>query len=301
MVLRRKSDQTSLVEDNEIKDKLSRAKRTQPSLVLIAGKPLGKRFQITPPQIVIGRSSDVEICIDTPHISRRHAVLKIDGSKIVLEDLGSTNGTFVNDVQVNQPIVLKEGDHVRCGKTIFKFIPKGSIEAFYHEDIHGMAHTDGLTQVSNKMYFLDCLRIEFARARNLENELSVIMLDIDYFKEVNDTYGHQAGDYILQESCKIIKKDVLRAGDLIGRFGGEEFAILLSDTPIREGVEIAERIRKSIESFPFAYNKKDIEITISLGLSTLSPEDDDPVEIIRRADEALYEAKRAGRNRVVAK
>lgn len=301
MPRRRKSDQTSLVEDTEIQEKISRAKRTQPSLVLIAGKPLGKRFPITPPQIIIGRSSDVEVSIDSPNISRRHAVIKVQDSKIILEDLGSTNGTFVNDVKIERPSILKEGDHIRCGKTVFKFLPKGSVEAFYHEDIHGLAHTDGLTKVFNKMYFLDCLRIEYARAKNLGGDLSVIMLDVDHFKDINDTYGHQAGDYILQETCKIIKEKILRTEDQIGRYGGEEFAIHLGDTPLHEGVEVAERVRKTIESYNFEFENKKIKVTISAGVSTLAPNDDDPSELIRRADEALYDAKRSGRNRVVAK
>ena len=301
MPLRRKSDQTSLVEESEIQEKISRAKRTQPSLVLIAGKPLGKRFPITPPQIVIGRSSDVEVSIDSPHISRKHAILKVQDGKIIVEDLGSTNGTFVNDAKIGHPVILKEGDHIRCGKTIFKFLPKGSVEAFYHEDIHGMAHTDGLTKVFNRMYFLDCLRIEYARARNLGGKLCVIMLDIDHFKDINDTYGHQAGDYILQETCRIIKTNILRSEDQIGRYGGEEFTILLTDTPLHEGSDVAERVRKAIESYSFEFEDKKIDVTISAGIATLTEEDDDPVEIIRRADEALYDAKRSGRNRVVAK
>ena len=284
MPLRRKSDQTSLVEESEIQEKISRAKRTQPSLVLIAGKPLGKRFPITPPQIVIGRSSDVEVSIDSPHISRKHAILKVQDGKIIVEDLGSTNGTFVNDAKIGHPVILKEGDHIRCGKTIFKFLPKGSVEAFYHEDIHGMAHTDGLTKVFNRMHFLDCLRI-----------------DIDNFKNINDTYGHQAGDYILQETCRIIKTNILRSEDQIGRYGGEEFTILLTDTPLHEGSDVAERVRKAIESYSFEFEDKKIDVTISAGIATLTEEDDDPVEIIRRADEALYDAKRSGRNRVVAK
>lgn len=301
MSLRRKSDQTSLVEETEIQDKISRAKRTQPSLVLIAGKPLGKRFPITPPQIIIGRSSEVEVSIDSQNISRRHALIKIDGSKIILEDLDSTNGTFVNDLKITHPVVLKEGDHIRCGKTIFKFLPKGSKEAFYHEDIHGLAHTDGLTKVFNKMYFLDCLRIEYARARNLGGDLTVIMIDIDHFKDINDTCGHHAGDYILQEVCKIIKEKILRAEDQIGRYGGEEFAVLLGDTPLQEGIEVAQRVRGAIESYNFDFENKKIEVTISAGVSTLSPDDEDSIELIRRADEALYDAKRSGRNRVISK
>ncbi|HLB59366.1 MAG TPA: GGDEF domain-containing protein [Bdellovibrionota bacterium] len=301
MVGKKRPDKTTLVEDQELQEKLERAKQTQPSLVLIAGKPLGKRFPINPPQVVIGRSAEVDIRIDVPQMSRRHSVIKIEEDKAVIEDLGSTNGTFVNDVRVVRPIVLAEGDHIRCGKSILKYIPKGSIESLYHEDIHGMAHIDNLTKVYNKMYLLDCLRIEFSRSKNLEADLSIIMLDLDHFKQVNDTLGHEAGDYALRETISTIKQKVLRAEDLIGRYGGEEFVIILSDTPKKRAADIAERLRTAVESHHFEYEGKEIPLNISLGVTSLDPKDRDPVDLIRRADEALYEAKRTGRNRVCSR
>ncbi|MFC2075382.1 diguanylate cyclase [Bdellovibrionota bacterium] len=295
---KRKPEKTSLVEDSELQDKLDRAKEVQPSLVLIAGKPLGKRFPIIPPQAVIGRSSDCDVRVDVTHLSRRHAVIKIEGTTVKIEDLGSTNGTFVNDRRVLNPVVLKEGDHIRCGKTILKYVPRGSIESLYHEDIHGMAHIDDLTKVYNKMYLLDCLRVEFTRSKNLEAELSVIMLDLDHFKNVNDTHGHQAGDYVLTEVCSTLKEKVLRGEDLIGRYGGEEFAIILADTPLKQAAHIAERLRVAVENQELSFEGKKLPVTISLGVSTLNKEDLDPVHLIRRADEALYKAKNEGRNRV---
>jgi len=301
MALKKKSpEKTSFMEEDELKDKLDRAKQAQPSLVLIAGKPLGKRFPIVPPEVVIGRSGEVDVRVDTTHISRRHAVIKIEDNKVFIEDLGSTNGTFVNDVRVKAPIQLKEGDHIRCGKTIFKYIPRGSIETLYHEDIHGMAHIDDLTKTYNKMYLLDCLRIEYSRSKNLDADLSVIMFDIDHFKNINDSHGHQAGDYVLQEICKVIKDKVLRSEDLMGRYGGEEFTIILADTPIKRATDIAERVRIAVEEHKFIYEKTDIPITISAGVTQLQPKDKDPIDLIKRADGALYESKNAGRNKVTS-
>jgi len=160
-----------------------------------------------------------------------------------------------------------------------------------------MALFDSLTGSLNRTAFFQHADKEFARSKRYFRPLSVIMLDIDHFKRINDQYGHQGGDQVLQifaEACQ----EVIRSTDLMGRVGGEEFALLLPDTPLKAAFNLAERLRERINKYPYLAGEMLIEVTASLGVAELHGDDSHFKDLLHRADEALYEAKHAGRNRV---
>ena len=158
---------------------------------------------------------------------------------------------------------------------------------------------DGLTQIFNRKHWEECLAQEYSRARRFKHDLALIMFDLDYFKRLNDTYGHLGGDQVLIETAQKIR-NMLRLCDVFGRYGGEEFAIILPETTIAGANDLAERIRKVIEGNIIDFNGDDIKLTASLGVSILSSNDLRYEDLIARADEALYEAKAHGRNCVKA-
>lgn len=164
-----------------------------------------------------------------------------------------------------------------------------------------LANVDGLTEVYNHRYFQDFLEREMARSRRFIRPLSLMLADIDHFKKFNDTYGHQVGDFILKEVCKVVGK-ALREHDLLARYGGEEFILVLPEIAEEDAVAAAERIRTLVEEHKFKDDRSSYSVTMSLGVATFHPgvQDCKKNELIGLADEALYEAKKKGRNRVQA-
>jgi diguanylate cyclase (GGDEF)-like protein len=215
----------------------------------------------------------------------------------MLRDLGSTNGTYVNDELVDE-YVLRDGDFIKIGRCIFKFLSGNNIENAYHEEIYRLTTIDGLTQVFNKRYFIETLEREIGRAQRYRRDLSLIMFDIDNFKHINDTYGHLAGDYVLKQLAAVIKARIRRE-DILSRYGGEEFAIILPEIDAYNSLQFAEKIRRLIEKAMFRFEDTDIPVTISIGVASIKVDLEDPNDFIRIADTNLYEAKAQGKNRVV--
>ena len=281
-------------------------------LVVINGVDLGKKYSLAQNSTVIGRSSKVDIQIDEESISRNHATIENDGESICIRDLKSTNGTYVNDDPINET-TLRDGDQVKIGRTIFKFLSGSNVEASYHDEIYKLTTTDGLTQVFNKRYFLQQMELELSRCLRYQRDLSLVMLDIDHFKPVNDTYGHLAGDHILKQVAQRIS-GAIRRGDIFARYGGEEFILLLPEIDVTKAARTAEKIRKVIEAKPFTFDNVAIPVTLSLGVADvkeymarlsnngiqMTEQDVDPFGFIKIADDRLYRAKESGRNRVVA-
>ena len=166
-------------------------------LVVIYGLELGKKFNLNRPQIIIGRSSKADIQIDQEAVSRNHCKIINTGNAIMLRDMGSTNGTYVNDEMIDE-YVLRDGDFIKVGRCIFKFLSGNNIENAYHEEIYRLTTVDGLTQMFNRRYFVETLEREIGRALRYRRDLSLIMFDIDRFKGVNDSFGHLAGDHVLK-------------------------------------------------------------------------------------------------------
>lgn len=266
-------------------------------LVVIYGLDLGKKYNVDQKSVVIGRSSKAEIQIDQESVSRNHCKLINTGQTILLRDLGSTNGTYVNDELVDE-YVLRDGDFIKIGRCIFKFLVGTNIENAYHEEIYRLTTIDGLTQIFNKRYFVETLEREIGRAQRYRRHLSLIMFDIDHFKEVNDTYGHLAGDHILRQLAATIKTRIRRE-DILARYGGEEFAIVLPEIDKENAITFAEKVRQLVERSVFEFEANQIPVTVSVGVGTLTPELEAPEDLIKIADERLYDAKEQGRNRVL--
>ena len=266
-------------------------------LIYPTGDLLGKRFTLERQALLIGRTGECDIVVELDSVSRRHARIQREGLNIVVHDLGSTNGTYVNQIQIKSR-VLSDGDQIKIGNAIFKFLSGGNVESGYHEAIYRMVIVDGLTEVHNKRYFEEFLERELARSARYKHSLSLVMYDLDKFKNVNDTYGHLAGDHVLREISRRLHSRI-RKEELLARYGGEEFVILLPETDREGAISFAEHIRERVEAEPVNFEGEVIKVTISVGVATIQGETVDSDTIIRMADENLYEAKRSGRNRVV--
>ncbi|MBA3452596.1 MAG: GGDEF domain-containing protein [Deltaproteobacteria bacterium] len=263
-----------------------------------SGSTMGRRFALTKPEHSVGRHEDNDIALEGEGLSRRHARIYRDDLGWWIEDMQSTNGTHVNDHKITRK-QLEDGDLVRCGVAICKFLTGDNIESAYHEEIYRMSIMDGLTGVHNKRYFMEYLERELASSARQKTPLSLIMIDIDHFKKINDTHGHLAGDAALKEMCARLKPRI-RTTDLLARYGGEEFAVVLPATDLDGAMLCAEVLRDMIAERPFTYDAIQIPATISLGVATVDhAAPGTATELIGRADLNLYEAKRSGRNRVV--
>jgi len=270
-----------------------------PCLVVFYGENIGRRHPLEHPEIIIGRSETTHLQVNQESVSRQHAKLQTTEGSTTISDLGSTNGTFVNNDRVDRA-ELRDGDLVRIGQTIFKYLSGSNIEAKYHEEIYRLTTIDGLTQAFNKRYFLETLERELNRALRYSRCLALVMFDIDFFKRINDTHGHLAGDYVLRELSQLIAAN-LRREDILARYGGEEFAIVLPEVDGPGARHVCEKLRRLVETHPFEFNDKRMMVTVSLGIRNLAEGDDtapDLTRLIADADAKLYEAKQGGRNRV---
>jgi diguanylate cyclase (GGDEF)-like protein len=268
-------------------------------LVVIYGADLGRRIPLGTQALECGRSMQTDIPLDDDAVSRKHARVAWTGSSFLVRDLGSTNGTYVNDCLVQEK-TLKDGDRVKIGRTIFKFIYGGNVEASYHEEIYKLMTCDGLTQIHNRRSFEESLEREVSRSRRYQRILSLVMFDIDHFKKVNDTRGHLAGDTVLRQLAELVSAKVRRE-DIFARVGGEEFAILAPEVGLEGARTMAEKLRVLVQRNVFRFEDADIPITSSFGVACLLPGDTKTTasELYKLADERLYLAKNAGRNRVM--
>ncbi len=292
------NDKTAVADNDTLNIRLQEAAAVSPMLVVISGRPLGKSFYLQKETMVLGRDLTADISIGETAISRRHTEFAVVADGIQVKDLGSTNGTFVNDQKLEGGRLLKDGDLVRCGNTILKFLKEGQIENVHYGKMYEAATTDGMTGALNKKAIVELLSEEFQRTTARQAAMTLLMLDLDHFKQINDNHGHLAGDYVLKETCHIIKDKLIRQKDALGRYGGEEFALVLRETPLRIAVDVAERIRSTIEKHNYTFDGKSIPVTISVGVATLDSTSKKPEELIALADKALYDAKTQGRNRV---
>lgn len=272
------------------------------SLILIAhplNQSLGTRFRLGPrASVVLGRSSNAEICLTgVSSLSRQHARLTYRTESVILEDLSSTNGTYVNDQRIEEPIVLRSGDRFQVGAVHFKFLQERDIENAYHEAIHDLVVLDGLTQIANRRRFEQESDREHGRARRYGRPLSLILFDIDRFKTVNDTHGHLCGDFVLKKLVELTRA-LLRREQIFARVGGEEFAILCPEAGADEARTLAERVRTKLAGYDFQRGAALVRITCSFGVSTLGPQIGTVQELYEAADRALYRSKNGGRNTV---
>jgi diguanylate cyclase (GGDEF)-like protein len=264
-------------------------------LVVLHGPHLGRRFGIGE-HVRLGRDRDNDIVLDTPDVSRRHAELRQTGNGWVARDLGSTNGTHVNGTPVESDVRLSANDLLDVGGVIFKMVTGSDVEAVFYEQIYRLSAYDGLTTLHNRRSISELLQRELSRSNRYERPLSIAILDIDHFKQINDVHGHLAGDRLLTAFSSLILKNVRRE-ELIGRWGGEEFAVIFPETPVGGARIACEKLRQIVEREPFAIGSSTHRITMSIGVAGYSMTD--TVEsLVSRADDCLYRAKNGGRNRV---
>jgi len=287
-----RTDEPTLIYENEVA--LNKKDEDTASVVIIHGVNLGKRFEIRSKEFIIGRSTTADIPINEENISRKHARIYRKNKIFIIEDLSSTNGTFVNTKRI-EIRELQDGDLILVGNTLLKFISGSNFENKYHEELYRLATLDGLTQIHNKKYFHERLKEEFNRARRYKRALSFMLLDLDHFHNLNTAYGHLAGDFVLKNIAQLVSKN-LRKEDAFGRYGGEEFGILLPEIELSNSMFLAEKLRKIIETGPFEFDGKNILVTASIGVATMNAEMSNPDQLIKQADDALYKAKSEGRN-----
>jgi two-component system, cell cycle response regulator len=261
------------------------------------GPGLGVCYALSKAELLIGRGDDCDLRIPDNSVSRRHACIRPDDGGYCAIDLGSTNGTFVNDASVEQ-VKLKDGDTLRVGNRIYRFLEGGNVEAQYHEEIYRLIISDALTGIANKRCLLEFLERELVRSARHHRPLAFVMFDLDEFKGVNDRLGHLGGDHTLRELASFLR-GTIRRDELLARYGGEEFGVVLPETDQEGASHMAERLRKQVDEHSFQFENVSYHITISLGIAVTSGDEPmTPFELIGRADDKLYQAKREGRNRV---
>ena len=298
-----KTDRTAILgfDQETINRELQKAKEQPACLILIRGTPQGHRFFITADEMIIGRDPSADLSIPDPSISRKHAKVIREGSVVKIEDLGSSNGTAINGKKLEAGNVAKlaKEDLIKLGNSIVKYLPAGEIEIIFYGNLNQAANTDPLTKCFNKGYFLEAIEAEVKRAKALSTQLALIFFDLDHFKKVNDTYGHEGGDFVLKEFTNLVRTmGVLRQKDIFARYGGEEFCLMMPGTTLQDAAQMAEIIRGKVHAHEFLYEGKRIAVTTSLGVSEIKAEMDVAADLIKSADKALYESKQGGRNRV---
>lgn len=257
----------------------------------------GKRIELASGAARLGREEDSDLVLLDEGVSRRHARIERSGDAWLVMDVGSRNGTLLNGQPLSGVKRLKNGDLLKLGSVIVKYLSGQDIETSLYEEMYQLAITDNLTQLPNRKHFDDELATEFGRVRRHGRNLSLLMLDIDFFKRVNDEHGHPAGDAVLFQIGQVIRARV-RGHDIAARIGGEELAILMPETDLAGARVLAEQLRQGIEEHVVEYAERQLRVTVSIGCAQFEPGDVDATAFVRRCDEQLYAAKAAGRNRV---
>ena len=289
-------NKTALLDnDSDIK-----ASTGYPYLVVFIGKDSGKRHRLKVGKMTIGRSSQADITIEDDRISRIHCSIEWHGNTITIQDKASTNGLYVDSQKVEQAVIAP-GVPLQLGHSIMKIEYKDEVEIKAEKDLFRRASIDILTGAFNREHFFNLASMEIAFSLRHQLVAAIIMIDIDNFKQINDQYGHQMGDYVLERFANIIIENK-RTEDLFGRYGGEEFIILPRGELTKENIYMqCERVRKAVENYEFCFDETCIRLTASLGFHLMKAKSSDIDkmlhELIRKADRALYLAKARGKNR----
>jgi two-component system, cell cycle response regulator len=248
----------------------------------------------------LGRSWDADARIEDAGVSRVHAEVSADHGAFFITDLGSANGTYVNEQRIERA-QLSDGSVVRLGTRVtlrFGLVEEDEKRALSY--LHELGHYDPLTRVYNRRYLVQHLATELAFAERHQTSISIVLLDIDRFKQVNDEHGHQTGDQVLERVAGIVAAQV-RTEDVVARYGGEEFMVVLRETPVGGAEVLGERIRRAVAETVITTSDGDaLQVTLSAGCASLSCTGGRRLaDLIQVADRRLYQAKDQGRNRVV--
>lgn len=293
------SDDKTIVAQKPLVDSISSGtSRSAPILLQYDGNAAGKRFVLNSQSISIGRRADkVDVWIDDASVSREHCRVTFNGTKATVVDLGSLNHTYVNDKMVLQSAELCHGDMLRVGNVRLRFFAHGSADQLLFDKIYKMAVLDRMLDIFRKDYLVEKLEEEFKLAKAAGGGLSLLLFDLDKFKRINDTFGHDAGDLVLKDVCAAIKR-LVRPTDTFGRFGGEEFMILLPRTSLDQAYRFAEVIRQTVERLKILYKSKPIPVTVSIGCAEYQRDMADASQLLKAADILVYKSKQSGRNKV---
>ena len=265
-------------------------------LVVISGPSFGEMYKLKGDRSVLGRGERTDIRVLDDGVSREHAAIERDGGKMVLVDMGSTNGTFCNGTRVQRQD-LTDGDKISIGATtILRFTYQDQVDEHYQKKLFESALRDGLTSTFNRRYFVDRLQSEIRFAVRHEKTLALLFVDIDYFKKINDEHGHLTGDQVLAGVARVMTSTI-RAEDVLARYGGEEFAVICREIEADGALALGERLRTAVAEYRFEHAGKVVPVTVSVGIAA-ERTIEDAQALIAAADAAMYEAKRAGRNRV---
>lgn len=296
------TERTTIVTGDTVGSQLSKAQNAPPSIVVIMGPvaSIGKQYFLEKSEYLLGRSSECEIHIEDRSVSRQHAKIRVDVDGVYIEDLNSANKTYVGStkLQPNLPFKLNNEDQIKVGSVLLKFYEKGNIQSYATQALLEKMRKDALTGAYTKGALLEKAPEAIKQAQQAGQALTMIVFDIDHFKKINDTYGHPGGDFVLKELAQIVFNNVIRQEDFFARFGGEEFVILLFQADLKVGFEVAERLRATVQKHVFKYQDKVIPVTVSLGVGQLGPADTGWDVFFNRVDQALYQSKQSGRNRV---
>jgi diguanylate cyclase (GGDEF)-like protein len=273
------------------------------TLTVLSGLNAGQVFALDNLDHIIGRGTEADLWVEDPAISRNHAqVSRSPDGRFTIQDLGSTNGTFVSGRRVEGRVDLQNGDRVQVGPAlILRFAMTDDAEEALQRRLYESSTRDALTRAFNRKYLNERLLAEIAHARRHKTQLALLMVDLDRFKDINDAYGHLAGDMVLRVVASHVQR-LIRLEDVLARYGGEEFVILIRSTALADAGKLAERVRSTIERLQIAAptGKATLQVTTSIGvasLSELAPEAGG-TELIATADARLYRAKVGGRNRI---
>jgi diguanylate cyclase (GGDEF)-like protein len=287
------------------------ARLRRPALIVLSGELFAVSIPLERDAVILGRALEADIRINDVRASRLHARITTEHetstneTRYRITDLDSTNGTLLNGHPITESY-LHDGDKILIGEHLMRFDLIDDIDQAFQQQIRRLIVHDQLTGLLTSKSFFSELRREAARSEIVGNPFCVFMMDIDHFKQVNDTYGHLTGSQTLEEVGICVMRS-LRAGDVAARFGGEEFAAFLLEADLTQGLVAAERVRTAIEKYPFTVTRTNSSegplthhITISIGIAVFPDDSRDPIELVEFADSALYRAKRDGRNRVCA-
>ena len=290
---------TTVMSGHTLDRKLQELKMISPALILLIGplQMIGRQWILNKSEMLIGRGITSDIFVGERSISHTHCKVILHSDKVLIEDLNSTNGTSINSekIQPQRSYQLKDQDKIKIGNAIFKYVEESSPEVMAYK----RNQIDDLTNIYNKSALISNGQEAFQKAKKLSLDLVVIIFDLDNFKNVNDTYGHLAGDFLLKQIAFLVKNQIIRSEDFFARFGGEEFCIVFFNKNMQEVLKIAERIRHIIASHEFKYQEYVIpHITVSIGLALLDPTIESWEDLFEKADKAVYISKRNGKNRV---
>jgi two-component system cell cycle response regulator len=277
--------------------------RTRPCLVVLSGASMGQMFHLdVTAEVIIGRSHHAHIQLTDEGISRQHASVHLradDDGGYWIQDLHSRNGTYCNGRRIHAQR-LRDGDKIQLGRGVMlRFGFQDKFDENFQRLMQESALRDGLTHAYNKRYFTERVESELRFARRHGKPLSLMLMDLDLFKQVNDGHGHVAGDHVLRSFALAVHRSI-RNEDVFARYGGEEFAVISRSISLDDTRRVAERLRTMVEKLVIDVQGHRIGITVSIGIAAVPELDTDaPADLVNAADRALYWAKTHGRNQVV--